>query len=182
MKNKKILKLALVFSIFATVAFSAAGFGQPVSLNIAVVDVNVFQQQFLEEVNVKLQSKFGSRQAEIQKMVDKFKADQEKFQKDSKIISAKKLDELKQSLMKQQDDLQREAQKFESDLASVRDDELKIKLNDLMKVVSTISSQNKYDMVLAKNVALFVGEKFDITEQVKKEYDKSNKSNVPNKQ
>ncbi len=138
-------------------------------LRVAVVDIGVFQQQFLEEVNTKLEAQFKDRQADIQKMVNKFRDDQDKLQKDANIMTAKKVDEAKDSLIKQQNQLQIEAKKFDDDLNQKRQQELKIKLDDLTKVVNTISA-NKYDMVIAKNVTLFTSEQFDITDQVVKAY------------
>lgn len=156
--------------------FYIAGLGSSAyaaSANIAVVDVGVFQQQFMTEVNTKLESTFKSQQTNLQKLADKFKQDQEKFQKDGKIMSAQQSEELKKSLIAQQTTLQTEAQKFEENVVKKRQEELKSKLDSLMQVVSNIA-KGQYDMVLAKNVALFVDPKFDITQQVVDGYKQAN--------
>ncbi|MBP9722436.1 MAG: OmpH family outer membrane protein [Gammaproteobacteria bacterium] len=137
--------------------------------NIAVVDVTTFQQQFMNEVNTKLQGQFTSQQQNLQKMADKFKADQLKLQKDANIMSVAQVNELKQSLVNQQNALQAAAKTYEENVLTKRQDELKVKLDDLMRVVSGIAN-GKYDLVIAKNIALYVDPKFDITQQVVTNY------------
>ena len=141
------------------------------NLHIAVVDVTVLQQRFIEEVNTKLQKDFKDRQNSIQKMVDKFKDDQEKLQKDQNIKSAAQIADAKTALATQQNQLELEAKRYDDDLNVKRQEELKTRLDNLMQVVNSMSTKNKYDMIVAKNVALFVDPKHDITDAVVKAYD-----------
>jgi outer membrane protein len=171
----KLFKILLLVSGFYLTTGIATGYAVPGNLNIAVVDVSIFQDQFLDEVNAKLQVDFKDRQAAIQKMLDTFRADEAKLQKDARIMTAKKVEEQRNSLVKQQSDLQAEAKKYEEDLLVKRQEILKTKLDSLMQVVSALSAKNKYDFVFAKNVALFVDPQYDITQQVVNDYQEAAK-------
>ncbi len=170
-RNRLVTGLVSLFCFLCITELGSSVFAA--SANVAVVDVGVFQQQFMTEVNAKLESTFKPQQANLQKLADKFKQDQEKFQKDAKIMTAQQSEELKKSLIAQQTTLQTEAQKFEENVVKKRQEELKSKLDSLMQVVSNIA-KGQYDMVLAKNVALFVDPKFDITQQVVDGYKQAN--------
>ncbi len=143
-------------------------------LNLAVVDVSQLQEQFLNEVNDKLKIEFKVKQDDLQKKLDKFKLDKDNFDKDSKTMSKAKLEKTADDLQLTQLELQKKVREFDQEVASRRQEELQAKLKILSDVVKNISTNSKYDMILAKNAALYVADKFDITAQVLSDYNKAN--------
>lgn len=166
---KKIL--FLVIFLFTTNCLVAAP-----ALNVVVVDVNQLQTQFLSEANEKLKTEFKDKQDVLQKKLDKFKTDKDDFDKNSKTMSKTNLEKAADNLQATQLDLQKQVQDFDQAVAGRRQEELQAKLKILSDVVKNISTKNNYDMILAKNAALYVADKFDITDQVLADYNKTMKS------
>lgn len=162
---KKITNLTvLAIGLLLTVSANA------ISLNMAVVDVADLQANFMSEVNDKLKDEFKDRQLKLQEQLDSFKKDTEKFQTDSKTMTKNQVTKVTQEMQEKQLDLQKKVQQFDSEIASRRDEELQSKLKILQGVIDKLSSENKYDMIIAKNAALFVKDEYDITKTVVARY------------
>ena len=160
---------------FFAVSLFASMYGPAVHADagpkLAVIDAVVFQQKLLVEVNKKLEEKFKSEHDSIQKLIEDFNKDNEKLKKDKKILTPKKIETMRDELQVKQLDLQKQVRKYEEKINLARQEELKSRLDKLTGIVKDISSANQYDMVLAKNITLYVDPKFDITDQIAKKYD-----------
>jgi outer membrane protein len=173
MKKFKISAILVTFVVFIT-AFSRL-VNADTNLNLAVVDVTAFQQQFVTEVNDKLKEEFKQQQAELQKSLDEFNKDKENFDKNSKTMTNEQANKAANKLSETQMQLQGKIQEFDQKIATRRQEELQQRLNKLFDVVQKISNVEKYDMVLAKTAALFVADKYDITKKVIDGYKEASK-------
>lgn len=177
----KVSQLVYFFTASLFVSMHGVVAHADIGPKLAVIDAVVFQQKLLVEVNKKLEEKFKSEHDSIQKLIEDFNKDNEKLKKDKKILTPKKAENMREELQVKQLDLQKQVRKYEAKINLARQEELKSRLDKLTGIVKDISSANQYDMVLAKNITLYVDPKFDITDQIAKKYDEvSGSSEVKN--
>jgi outer membrane protein len=142
-------------------------------INVALVDVVGAQDYLLSKVDVQLKDEFKKRHIDLTKMASEMQKGQEKLQKDASMMSKTESSKLQVRLEGDQREYQRLVQAFEEDLNARRRDEMQKHIEKLVAIVEQISHERHYDMVLAKNAALFVDKKYDITEEVLKKYEES---------
>lgn len=163
------ITLVITLTFFSKFVYAAT------DLNLAVVDVTLFQQQFMTEVNDKLKEEFKQQQSDIQKSLDQFNKDKEGFDKNSRTMSQDQVTKAANKLTDTQRELQTKIQEFDQKIANRRQEELQTRLNTLFNVVQKISATEKYDMVLAKTAALYVSDKYDVTKKVVDGYKEASK-------
>jgi len=176
---KKILAVSLVCCSIASIsAFAADKSTSPsgVAPVIAVVNVQeIFQQSpRIADLNKKLQNQFKPRQ---DKLIAAQKATQDeldKFKKDSVTMSAKDKDKMQKKISDDQDALSKDAAAFQQDLGKEQKKILGGVQSDLNNIISSISKENGYNLVLDAQAVVFIsGNNNDITKDVMKKFDAS---------
>jgi len=123
----------------------------------------------------RIQSRFQPREKQLQSEHDALQKMQQKYQRNSDVMSQSERDDLQSKIQDKQHDLQLKQQQFQDDLQSTRSKELR-KLNGTIKaVVDRIAKQGHYDLILVDGVA-YVSNKVDLTERVLAELKKESKS------
>lgn len=161
-----LLNIIIVVSIYADNSSKNLA-----DLNVAVVDTAYFQQNFLTDIEVKLKKEFDKKDKELQELAKELENEKNKLQKDKTIMTQEAAEKLTSSFMEKQAKFQQKAAQYQQEAQVRQQEELTKRSEILMKAVDKVS-KNKYDFVIAKGVFLYVKNNLDITEEVKKQYDK----------
>ncbi len=113
----------------------------------------------------RLRKAFGPREQALQSEQQALQKMQDKYQRNSSVMSKSELSDLQSKIQNRQHDLELKQQQFQQDLQNKRDKELR-QLNSTIKgVVDNIAKNGHYDLILVDGVA-YVSDKVDLTNQV----------------
>ena len=154
---------------------TASAANNPPSLNIAIVDTVMIQQFLVSSVDKSLENDFKSRYEALNKQAKEISDQQSKFRKEKDIMKASLKEALEKKIQKMQIEYQEKAQSFEADLNARRNEEIRPKFELILDTVKELSRKENYDIVMTKTAALYVDNKYDITENVIKAYEEKNK-------
>ncbi len=159
---KKMLKVAGIGLIMM-----ASGVAQAAT-KIAVVDMGqVFQQSpQREQVSQQLQSEFKPRADELQALEKEFNDMMAKGQRDEALMSETEKQELRNQLASKQQELQMKGQAFQEDNARRQNEETNKLLSKIEVAIKAIAAEEKIDLVLDRQAALFMSPDLDISEKV----------------
>lgn len=119
----------------------------------------------------KLQTEFGPRKADLDRLKKQLDDKQAALDKDSAKLSDADRSTRSKEISNLQIDLERKQRELSEDF-NIRESELKANLQDrINKAVTAVSTAEGYDLVLYANAA-YAGKKVDITDKVLKELSK----------
>lgn len=170
-------KLNNIFAIIGLLGFSftVSANSNNSSLNIAIVDTVMIQQYLVSSVDKSLEKDFKNRYESLNEQAKEIADQQSKFRKEKEIMKASAKEAAENKIQKMQVDYQEKAAAFEADLNARRSEEIRPKFELILDTVKEISRKENYQIVLTKTAALYVDNKYDITENVIKAYDEKNK-------
>lgn len=162
------LGLSSVLLVFSSLAFTAE------ALKIGVVDIQsaIDASHHVKEINKKLEKEFGPIQTDLNALQNEIRSMEERFMKDSAIMSEdearrlqQKVGEKKSRLKFEHSELQRKVQ--------MRQQELSMPLMKLVEeVISELQSEGGYDLILHKQMTLHFNEKYDLTQKITEKLNK----------
>lgn len=138
------------------------------SSNIAVVDVQKIMQQSPEmsAIKTKLEGQFKSRRDKLMTMDADLKKMMEKYKKDAAVMSSADKKSMEQKMMTEQRALEQQGQEYQKDLNTAHNQAMQSLYEKVKKAVADVAAKEKFDLVLQKEAATFAQEKLDITDKV----------------
>lgn len=160
---KQMMKMMGVLALVLT-----AGLAQAQSGKIAVVDTGaVFQSMPQRQaVTKKLESEFGSRVKEVQKMEADGRRFIEKQQKDMAFMNDQQKAEAQKKLNEMQAAFVQKARSLEQDRARRENEERQKMLARIKTAIDEITRAKGLDLVIERGAVIYVSPALDITEQV----------------
>jgi outer membrane protein len=137
-------------------------------LKIAVVNVQraIGETEEAKAAIAKIEADFGSDQAELRKLNTDINQMQEKFVKDSEVMSDAEKRKLQKEIEDKQMDYQFKANKLQKAVNERQQDIVNQMAPKLEAVLKDIIAREKYDIVLHRQNVLHVDPDLDITAQV----------------
>lgn len=172
---KKVILFSGALLMLACASFALA------EMKIGVVDVNKILATVpqVKSMQADLKKKFDPRGQEVVNMQNNLRSDMEKYRQNN---PSKKEDELKkeqQRLLEESKKLQEVRNNFQRDLIAAQNEALRPILQQIENIVSKISQEQKFDLVVAKISTVYNHPRLDITEQIITEMNKKPASPTP---
>ncbi|MBM7454589.1 outer membrane protein [Oceanisphaera litoralis] len=160
---KQMMKMMGVLALMLT-----AGLAQAQSGKIAVVDTGaVFQKMPQRQVVAKkLESEFGARVREVQKMEADGRSFIEKQQKDMAFMNEQQKADAQKKLNEMQGAYVQKRRQLEEDQARREHEERQKMLARIKTAIDEITRAKGLDLVIERGAAVYVSPALDITEQV----------------
>lgn len=114
----------------------------------------------------KLQAEFASREAGIVAQQKKFKALEDKRERDMAIMSEEARRKMERELLSLQRDIKRSQEEFNQDLNLRRNEEFAKLQKQVLQAIVNLAKDDKYDVILNDNSVLFASDKVDLTTTV----------------
>lgn len=162
------LGMSSVLVIFSSLAFSAE------NLKVGIVDIQsaIDASRHVKEINKKLEKEFGPTQTDLNALQNEIRSMEERFMKDSAIMSEDEARRLQQQVGEKKSRLKFEHNELQRKVQA-RQQELSMPLMKLVEeVVAEIQSEGGYDLILHKQMALHFNEKYDLTQQITEKLNK----------
>ena len=115
----------------------------------------------------KLEQEFAKRDRDLQDMAARLKAQSDKLDKDTSVLSDSDRAKRQRDLSDLDKEFQRKQREFREDLNQRRNEELAVVLERTNKVIRQIAESEKYDIVFQE--AVYASKRIDITDKVLKE-------------
>ncbi len=160
---KQMVKIFGVIALMLT-----AGLAQAQSGKIAVVDTAAVFQKMPQRQAVasKLESEFGSRVKEVQKMEADGRSFIEKQQKDMAFMNDQQKAEAQKKLNEMQSAYVQKRRALEQDQARRENEERQKMLARIKTAIDEITKAKGLDLVIERGAVIYVSPALDITEQV----------------
>ena len=156
----------LITGVYALLGASI-GFADTENLNIAFVDSNAIFQKYQPDIVAQLQASFADEVSELERLEAALgEIAQSLNNPDADIMSTEEQENIQQEFFVTQNELQQLSALYQEQFA-VRSNEafleLEQKVQDIVRVIAMDAS---YDIVLREAAAVYVADRFDITEGV----------------
>jgi len=157
----------MLLLIFASVpAFAAENTSPP--LRIGVLD---FQQLLTKAPQAEIAAKriedqFRPQQEKLMAKQNEFQTKQKKWQRDRDTMADAERVRLEKDLNKVQQEIRRLDEEYRSEKTALYMDERDNFMALVREVVDSMSRENKYDLVLLQEAALYIDNRIDITNEV----------------
>lgn len=160
---KRMMKMMGVLALMLS-----AGLAHAQSGKIAVVDTGAVFQNMPQRQAVakKLESEFGARVKEVQKMEADGRSFIEKQQKDMAFMNDQQKAEAQKKLNEMQSAYVQKRRKLEEDQARRESEERKKMLAHIKTAIDEITKAKGLDLVIERGAVVYVSPTLDITEQV----------------
>jgi outer membrane protein len=165
--TKSFLSLQAIVMAVGLMSFSAAHAQE--SSKIAFVSTErIFREAApAKAAQTKLEQEFAKRDRELQDMAARLKAQSDKLDKDTSVLSDSDRAKRQRDLSDLDKEFQRKQREFREDLNQRRNEELAVVLERTNKVIRQIAEAEKYDIVFQE--AVYASKRIDITDKVLKE-------------
>ncbi len=160
---KQMMKMMGVLALMLTATLAQAQSGK-----IAVVDTGAVFQNMPQRQAVarKLESEFGARVKEVQKMEADGRSFIEKQQKDMAFMNDQQKAEAQKKLNEMQSAYVQKRRKLEEDQARRESEERKKMLARIQTAIDEITRAQGLDLVIERGAVVYVSPALDITKQV----------------
>ena len=165
--SKSFLSLQTVVMAACLLSFSPAHAQQ--ATKIAFVSTErIFREAVpAKAAQTKLEQEFAKRDRDLQDLAARLKAQSDKLDKDSSVLSDSDRAKRQRDLSDLDKEFQRKQREFREDLNQRRNEELAVVLERTNKVIRQIAEAEKYDIVFQE--AVYASKNIDITDKVLKE-------------
>lgn len=162
------MKKLLSYTIVGSLALAGAVHAAP--LKIGVIDMQKVMRSStqVKAINKKLEQQFKPRQTKILALQKKLKADMEKIERDSAIMSNTDKVALQTKAMQEKRDLNRMGQDYQQDVSVAQNQMMQKFFKKLHGKISVLAKKEGYDLVLQKNAIPYSNPSIDITDVVLK--------------
>lgn len=163
--------------------FVCLGFGSVAMANDATTRIGVLDWQLLlskspqaEDASKRLEKEFqGPKEKFINKQKE-FQVRREKMQRDADVMSVAERGKKEKELVKMEQDLRRMDEELRSEYTTRHQEEMSNFIKEVKDVLDKVADEEKYDLVLSQEAALYVAERIDITAKVLEKLEKKSKS------
>ncbi len=159
------MKTAITIAAVGLLAAMTGAAAEP--LKIGFVDV----QQVLQEsapskaAGARLESEFGGRTKELQRLEARLREASEKLDKDGAVLSEEERGRRSRDLANQKRELERRSREFQEDAERRQQEEQRVVKDRFDKAVKQVFETEKYDLILQDN-APFRSAAVDVTRKV----------------
>ncbi len=180
MRNKAV-KL-LIGTVLAALAAATAMPLQAAELKIGVVNVRQLMEDSPQAraATRAIEDEFAPRKRELETQQKEFKARQEKFERDSAVMSEAERGKAERDLREGQRDLQRKVNEFQEDLNVRQNEEIGRMQRTLLGEIQTYAKAQGFDLVLGDGV-LFAKDAINVTSAVLAALESKSKTPAPAK-
>lgn len=135
-------------------------------LKIGFVNGHTLLAEVQPELEKKLRDQFSSNEKELVAKGQALQALQEKYKRESELMSAEELAEFEHELMAKDRAFNRDRQAFSEELNMARNEEVQQFVTHVTGLIEQLAAEQKYDIILQKEAAVFLQDKYDITNDV----------------
>jgi len=133
---------------------------------IGVVDTSKVLKEYdkAKDAQTRLEKEIENEKTDLKKMSDKLEKQEAELNAKKGVVAQKQYDSLKSKFEDDRDSFREKYKEVQSGLMKKQQDVMETIVNDVKEVVAQIGKNEKYDVVLDKQVAIYGGE--DITYKV----------------
>jgi len=113
-----------------------------------------------------IEKEFAPRDRELVDVQKKLKSMEDRLSKDAAIMSDTERSKLERDIISQRRELKRSQDEFREDLTYRRNEELAKIQKEIGEAIASVSTTNKYDLVMTEGSAIFASNKVDMTQLV----------------
>lgn len=163
----------LIISIAAALMMASVAVAQAADMRIGIVDMQqiMTKSKQADKLRADLEKRFNPKKAELQKAADAFKADIEKMKRDEAVMSKADKEKMSKKLAEQQQSLQTRQYALQKDAMAAQNEAVQSLIENVRNIVKKIAAEDKMNMVIAKEAAIYMDESLDITAKVLKKMD-----------
>ena len=162
--------------LLVTVSFAAvmlmAGFTtvQAADVHIAIVDMQqiMTKSKQAEKLRGDLEKRFSTKKNDLQKSAEAFKADIEKLKRDEAVMSKADKEKLQKKITEEQQSLQQRQYALQQEAMTAQNEAVQSMIENVRNTVKKIAAEDKIDIAIAKEAAIYLDDKYDITAKVLK--------------
>lgn len=160
----------LLVGIAAVALMAGVTVAQASDTHIAIVDMQTIMTKSkpAEKLRADLEKRFAPKKAALQKSADAFKADIEKLKRDEAVMSKADKEKLQKKISTEQETLQQSQYALQSEAMTAQNEAVQSMIENVRNTVKKIAAEDKYDFVIAKEAAIYLDSKYDITDKVMK--------------
>ncbi|KPF67229.1 outer membrane protein chaperone [beta proteobacterium AAP99] len=158
------LKKVLVTLALCVAAAAGTAAAQDVRIGYVNFDRILRDSAPAQAAGQKLEAEFSKRKRDLEELGARLKAQFDKLEKDSAVLSEADRNRRQRELSEQERDFQRRRREYEEDLNQRRNEELAAVLERANRAMRQIAEQEKYDLIVQD--AVFNSPRIDITEKV----------------
>jgi outer membrane protein len=157
---------SVVFTVAASSALLAAS--ASAEQKLAVVDIQAVMQQLPQTAKMveALKAEFQDDGAEIAKLEQDIKYNQEKKKRDSALMAKKDIEALDKEIMELYKAYQEKGKALQQKSQARQNEETNKLLGLVKQAIDNIAAKEKYDLILRAETATFVKPELDISNQV----------------
>lgn len=157
-------KFAVLTAAIALMGLSVA----QAATKIGVVDIQKIIQKSPEvaAINKQLNTKFEPVQQKIMKADKLLRANLEKYNRNSSVMSAKERDSLSTTITRERQSLIHQQQDYRDNLSLAQHEALHGLFTKVQNAIDNIAKQGNYDIILQRASAPYASKAIDITDQV----------------
>lgn len=161
------MKIRSILTALALMAFSAGALAE---VRIAVVDINVavLKSDEARILGEKLKASFSKEEAELMELNGKIQKKLDKRQKDAAVMGAEELRKLDQEINDARLELNFKGEKLKQRGKDANQELQQVMGPKVEKAMNTIVQEKKYDVILRREAALWIDDKFDLTDELTK--------------
>ena len=150
--------------------FAMAGTALAQNAKIGFVDVGRLLEDSPQAVAArqKLQNEFAPRNEQLEELHKEVTGLAEQLANEGDVMSEEKRLEMERDVQRKRRDFERERGEVREDLAIRRNEELGKLQEEVNAVVTTIASEEGFDLILTQAVSLYASKRIDITDRVLK--------------
>lgn len=148
--------------------FGSGAMADDTSSKIGVLDWQLLLSKApqAEAAGKRLEKEFqGSKDKFVNKQKE-FQTEREKMQRDGDVMSAEQRGKKEKALAKMEQDLRRMDEELRSDYTTRHREEMDTFIKEVKDVVDKLAEEDKYDLVLSQEAALYVSDRIDVTAKV----------------
>ena len=147
------------------VSLSAIGFAHAQELKIGYVRADrISESTPAKAAFAKMDQEFAKREKEVQELANRFKAAQDKLEKDMPVLSDSDRLKRQREYAEMEKELQRKGRELREDWNQRRNEEIAAVSARANKVIMQIAEKEKFDLILQDVV--YAGPRVDITDKV----------------
>lgn len=144
--------------------------GALAEMRIAVVDINVAALRS-DEARIrgeKLKASFGQEEADLIALRNSIQKLEEKRQKDSAVMGADQLRKMEQEINDKKLELNFKGQKLQQRGKEANQELQQVMGPKVEKAMKSIVDEKKYDVILRREAAIWIDDKYDLTDELTK--------------
>ncbi|MGH6610782.1 MAG: OmpH family outer membrane protein [Burkholderiaceae bacterium] len=153
-------------ALVATLIAAAPAYAQELKIGVVNPDRLLRESTPARAASQKLEAEFSKRAKEVEDMGTRLKAQAERFEKDSPVMTESDRTRRQRELAELDREFQRKQRELREDLNQRRNEEMQGLVERSNRIIRQIAEQEKYDLIVQE--AVYFNPRIDITDRVLK--------------